>query len=36
MSQSNSDHGPDLAPSEGDRLTAERHGKGFGEILRHW
>jgi len=36
MSQSNGDQGPDLAPSEGDRRTAERHGKRFAEIVRHW
>jgi len=36
MSQSNADQGPELAPSEGDRQTAERHGKRFAEIVRHW
>ena len=36
MGQSNGDQGPDLAPSEGDRRTAERHGKRFAEIVRHW
>ncbi|MBV8274952.1 MAG: flavodoxin family protein [Verrucomicrobia bacterium] len=36
MSQSNGDQGPDLAPSEGDRRTAERHGKRFAEIVRQW
>ena len=36
MGQSNSDQGPELAPSEGDRRTAERHGKRFAEIVRRW
>lgn len=36
MSQSNRDQGPDLAPSQGDRRTAERHGRRFAEIVRHW
>jgi multimeric flavodoxin WrbA len=36
MCQSNGDQGPDLAPSEGDRRTAERHGRRFAEIVRHW
>jgi NAD(P)H dehydrogenase (quinone) len=36
MSQSNGDQGPELAPSEGDCRTAERHGKRFAEIVRHW
>lgn len=36
MSQSNADQGADLTPSEGDRRTAERHGRRFAEIVRHW
>jgi multimeric flavodoxin WrbA len=36
MSQSNGDQGPELAPSEGDRLTAERHGKRFAQIVSRW
>ena len=36
MSQSNGDQGPALAPSEGDRITAERHGRRVGRIARRW
>lgn len=36
MSQSNGDQGPDLAPSEGDRRTAERHGQRFARMVCHW
>jgi NAD(P)H dehydrogenase (quinone) len=36
MSQSNGDQGPDLAPSEGDRKTAERHGRRVARIARRW
>jgi NAD(P)H dehydrogenase (quinone) len=36
MTQSNSDQGTELAPSDGDRRTAERHGKRFAEIVRRW
>jgi multimeric flavodoxin WrbA len=36
MSQSNGDQGPDLAPSEGDRKTGERHGRRVARIARRW
>lgn len=36
MSQSNGDQGPDLAPSEGDRKTAERHGRRVARIAKRW
>jgi multimeric flavodoxin WrbA len=36
MSQSNGDQGPELAPSEGDRKTAERHGRRVARIARRW
>lgn len=36
MGQSNGDQGPELAPSEGDRLTAERHGCRVARIARRW
>jgi multimeric flavodoxin WrbA len=36
MGQSNGDQGPDLAPSQGDRLTAERHGRRVARIARRW
>jgi multimeric flavodoxin WrbA len=36
MSQSNADQGPDLAPSEGDRQTAERHGRRVARIAKRW
>jgi len=36
MGQSNGDQGPDLAPSEGDRVTAERHGRRVARIARRW
>ena len=36
MSQSNGDQGPDLAPSQGDRITAERHGRRVALIARRW
>jgi multimeric flavodoxin WrbA len=36
MGQSNGDQGPELAPSEGDRVTAERHGRRVARIARRW
>jgi NAD(P)H dehydrogenase (quinone) len=36
MSQSNGDQGPDLSPSEGDRKTAERHGRRVARIAKRW
>jgi len=36
MSQSNGDQEADLAPPEGDRLTAERHGRRVAAMARHW
>lgn len=36
MSQSNGDQGPELAPSEGDRKTAERHGRRVARVARRW
>jgi multimeric flavodoxin WrbA len=36
MSQSNGDQGPEFAPSEGDRKTAERHGRRVARIARRW
>lgn len=36
MGQSNGDQGPDLAPSEGDRKTAERHGRRVARIVKRW
>ena len=36
MSQSNGDQGPDLAPSAGDRKTAERHGRRVARIAKRW
>ena len=36
MSQSNGDQGPALAPSEGDRKTAERHGRRVARITKRW
>lgn len=36
MSQSNGDQGPELAPSEGDRKTAERHGRRVARIAKRW
>lgn len=36
MGQSNGDHGPDLAPSPGDLLTAERLGKRLAEVTARW
>lgn len=36
MSQSNGDQGPDMAPSEGDRKTAERHGRRVARIAKRW
>jgi hypothetical protein len=33
MTQSNFDQGPEFAPSDGDRRTAERRGKRFAEIV---
>lgn len=36
MGQSNRDQGPDLAPSTGDRRTAERLGHRVASIASHW
>ncbi len=36
MSQSNGDQGPELAPSSGDRLTAERHGRRVARVTKRW
>ena len=36
MGQSNADHSPDLAPSVGDHLTAERLGKRLAEVSARW
>lgn len=36
MGQSNGDQGPDLAPSDGDRKTAERHGRRVARVARRW
>ena len=36
MSQSNGDQGPEFAPSTGDRITAERHGRRVARIARRW
>ena len=36
MAQSNGDQGPELAPSQGDRLTAERFGQRVARITKHW
>ncbi|HEU4405091.1 MAG TPA: flavodoxin family protein [Polyangiaceae bacterium] len=34
--QSNGDQGPELAPSQGDRRTAERYGQRIASVARHW
>ena len=36
MGQSNGDQGPELAPSQGDRITAERHGRRVARITKRW
>jgi multimeric flavodoxin WrbA len=36
MAQSNGDQGPELAPSQGDRLTAERFGQRVARITKRW
>jgi NAD(P)H dehydrogenase (quinone) len=36
MGQSNADQGPELAPSAGDLLTAERLGKRLAEVTAKW
>ena len=36
MSQSNGDQGPELAPSQGDRITAQRHGRRVARIAKRW
>jgi NAD(P)H dehydrogenase (quinone) len=36
MGQSNADQGPDLAPSVGDRLTAERLGRRVAGVTQRW
>jgi multimeric flavodoxin WrbA len=36
MGQSNGDQGPDLTPSPGDHLTAERLGKRLAEVTARW
>jgi NAD(P)H dehydrogenase (quinone) len=36
MGQSNADQGPELAPSQGDRVTAERHGRRVAQIACRW
>lgn len=36
MGQSNGDQGPELAPSQGDRITAERHGRRVARITQRW
>ena len=36
MSQSNGDQGPELAPTVGDRITAERHGRRVARIAKRW
>ncbi len=36
MSQSNGDQGPEIAPSQGDRTTAERHGRRVARIAKRW
>jgi NAD(P)H dehydrogenase (quinone) len=36
MGQSNGDQGPELTPSQGDRLTAERLGKRVAGVTQRW
>lgn len=36
MGQSKGDQGPELAPSPGDRVTAERHGRRVARIAKRW
>lgn len=36
MAQSNGDEGPERAPSRGDILTAERHGRRVARIAQRW
>ena len=36
MGQSNGDQGPEIAPSQGDRITAERHGRRVARITKRW
>ncbi len=36
MGQSNGDQGPEIAPSRGDKITAERHGRRVARIAQRW